>query len=235
MLEDVSSDAELAEIGLRDAGLAFTALRVDTREAFERALDEFKPSVILADYRLPGYNGRDALEHTRRTHPQIPVIMVTGALGDEAAIELLKLGARDYVLKGNLTRLAPAITRALSEERGIRNRKLAERKLHESELRYRRLFEAANDGILILDAETGAIVDANPFILDLLAYRPDECIGKKLWEIGLFADTEESKKAFKELQTKGNIRYEDLPLEAKGGQRIDVELSVMYTRLAALR
>ena len=81
MLEDVPSDAELEETELRDAGLVFTWLRVDTREAFEQALDSFKPDIILADYRLPAYSGRDALEYTRRTHPQMPVIMVTGSLG----------------------------------------------------------------------------------------------------------------------------------------------------------
>jgi PAS domain S-box-containing protein/putative nucleotidyltransferase with HDIG domain len=223
LLEDTLSDAELEENELRDAGLVFTLLRVDTRAAFEQALDEFNPGIVIADYRLPGYNGREALEYSRRMHPQIPVIMVTGALGDEAAVELLRLGARDYVLKGSLARLAPAIQRALSEERGIRNRKLAEAAVHESETRYRRLFEAAKDGILILDAETGVIVDANPFILKLLSYSRSECVGKMLWEIGLFADTESSKVAFKELQSQGHIRYEDLPLETKDGQRRDVE------------
>jgi PAS domain S-box-containing protein/putative nucleotidyltransferase with HDIG domain len=223
MLEDTLSDAELEKIELRGAGLLFTSLRVDTREAFERALDEFKPGIILADYRLPTYNGSDALEYARRTHPQIPVIMVTGAMGDETAVELLKLGAKDYVLKDSLVRLAPAVKRALSEEIGIRNRKLAERMRQESELRYRRLFEAAKDGILILDAETGQIVDANPYILDLLSYSLSESIGKKLWEIGLFSDSESCKNAFKKLQTTGHIRYENLPLESKGGQRRDVE------------
>jgi PAS domain S-box-containing protein len=154
VLEDVPTDAELEESALRDAGVVFTALRVDTREAFERALDEFRPDIVLADYRLPAYNGRDALEYTRRTHPWVPVIMVTGELGDEAAVELLKLGARDYVLKDRPARLAPALRRALSEERGIRNRKLAEGK-------YRALFNEAMDGIALLDCETGRVMDCN--------------------------------------------------------------------------
>jgi len=95
--------------------------------------------------------------------------------------------------------------------------------LQESELRYRRLFEAAKDGILILDAETGKILDANPFILKLLSYRLDECMGKMLWEIGLFKDIEASKEAFDELQSTGYIRYEDLPLQTKDGRQINVE------------
>jgi PAS domain S-box-containing protein len=99
----------------------------------------------------------------------------------------------------------------------------AEQMLQQSELQYRRLFEAAKDGILILDAETGKIVDANPFILTLLSYSLSECIGKELWEIGLFGDIDASQLAFHELQNKQYIRYEDLPLQARGGRRIDVE------------
>ena len=95
--------------------------------------------------------------------------------------------------------------------------------LRDSELRYRRLFEAAKDGILILSAETGMIVDANPFILDLLSLSLGECTGKKLWEIGLFKDIKASKEAFKKLQSTGYIRYEDLPLKTSDGRRIDVE------------
>lgn len=94
-----------------------------------------------------------------------------------------------------------------------------------SERRYRRLFESAHDGILILEAETGKIVDANPFLLDLLGYRPDELLGKQPWEIGMFADIEANKAALNKLQEKGYIRYEDLPLQPKNGhEQIDVEV-----------
>src|ERR1700689_1536996 len=85
--------------------------------------------------------------------------------------------------------------------------------LRASELRYRRLFETAKDGILILDAKTGQITDVNPFLVDLLGYSHDEFIGKPLWEIGPFKDIKESKLAFLELQEKEYIRYESLPLE----------------------
>ncbi len=99
----------------------------------------------------------------------------------------------------------------------------AEHDLEASEIRYRRLFEAAKDGILILDAETGAIVDANPFLLDLLGYSQEELLGKHLWEIGLFKDIAESKIAFAELQAKEYVRYEDLPLKTSNGRKINVE------------
>jgi PAS domain S-box-containing protein len=93
----------------------------------------------------------------------------------------------------------------------------------ESELRYRRLFETAQDGILILDADTGQVVDANPFMKDLLGYSQEEFLGRKLWEIGPFKGEAASKIAFAELQNADRIRYEGLPLETRDGQRVEVE------------
>lgn len=98
-----------------------------------------------------------------------------------------------------------------------------ETKERRSEIRYRRLFEAAKDGILILDPETRKIVDANPFIIEFLGYSREQLLGKELWEIGLLKDKEASQQAFLELKTKGFIRYESLPLETKAEQRREVE------------
>ena len=92
-----------------------------------------------------------------------------------------------------------------------------------SELRYRRLFETAQDGILILDANTGKIIDVNPFLLDLLDYPFESVIGLQLWEIGLFEDIAANQAAFEKLQTEEYIRYENLPLRTKAGKRIQVE------------
>lgn len=92
-----------------------------------------------------------------------------------------------------------------------------------SELRYRRLFEAAQDGILLLDAATGAITDVNPFLIRMLGYSRAELVQKKLWEVGAFRDVKASQEAFAALQEAEYIRYEDLPLRAKDGRLIDVE------------
>ena len=99
----------------------------------------------------------------------------------------------------------------------------SEQAIRASELRYRRLFETAQDGILILDADTGQVVDANPFMKDLLGYSQEEFLGKKLWEIGPFKGAGASKIAFTELQHADRIRYEGLPLETKDGQQVEVE------------
>jgi len=95
--------------------------------------------------------------------------------------------------------------------------------LKESEIRYRRLFESAKDGILILNATTGQITDVNPFLSNLLGYSHEELLGKKLWEIGLFKDAEANRAAFTELQEKKYIRYEELPLQTKQGNHVEVE------------
>ena len=101
--------------------------------------------------------------------------------------------------------------------------KRAEAAMQHSEVRYRRLFQTAKDGILILDADTGKVIDANPFMTTLLGYSHDEFLGKELWEIGLFRDITESRAAYRELQEKGYVRYENLPLETRSGQKVEVE------------
>jgi PAS domain S-box-containing protein len=105
----------------------------------------------------------------------------------------------------------------------ISNRRESEHNLEISEVRYRRLFETAHDGILILDAVTSKVVDVNPFLYALLSYPKEHFLGKELWEIGVFNDAEMSKKAMRTLQRVGHIRYEDLPLEHKDGSHIPVE------------
>jgi PAS domain S-box-containing protein len=96
--------------------------------------------------------------------------------------------------------------------------------LRQSEIRYRRLFEAAHDGVLILDSVSRKITDANPFMSRLLGYRHEELLGKELWEIGLLRDEKASQAAFRELQDSGQVRYEDLPLESKSGDKREVEI-----------
>ncbi|MHC5542138.1 sensor histidine kinase, partial [Singulisphaera rosea] len=95
--------------------------------------------------------------------------------------------------------------------------------LRDSELRFRRLFQTAKDGILILDIALGTIIEANPFMCGLLGYERDDFLGKELWEIGLFRDKDANREAYGELRSKGYIRYENLPLRTKGGGEVEVE------------
>lgn len=113
------------------------------------------------------------------------------------------------------TPTVPSAARGIMAD--IAERKLDEEASRTSELRYRRLFESAKDGILILDADSGQIVDVNPYLIGMLGYSKQELVGKELWEIGPFKDIVPSKLAFAELQQRGYIRYENLPLESREG------------------
>ncbi len=133
ILEDNPCDAELVQVELQEAGLVFTAKVVMTEEGFVRELQAFSPDLILSDYDLPQYNGALALAEARRWLPDTPFILVTGAVSEDRAIEILTQGAKDYVLKTRLQqRLVPAVRRALAEAEEQRARKQAEAELREA-------------------------------------------------------------------------------------------------------
>ena len=134
-------------------------------------------------------------------------ILRRGATGPPTAIKV------DHGKKRQAKDLAVTVT----------ERKRSEDALRASETRYRRLFESAKDGILILDADTGHVVDANPFLISLLGYSHEDLLGKNVWDLGPFKDVALSRNVFKELQEKEYVRYEDLPLETRGGRLINVE------------
>jgi len=132
MVEDNPEDAELIQRELRKAGIKFTALRVDNKAAFLQALGSFSPSIILSDYQLPAFDGISALAVAVIEVPDVPFIFVSGAIGEELAIETLKGGATDYVYKDHLSQLPPAVKRALDEAREKRGRRRAEEGLRET-------------------------------------------------------------------------------------------------------
>ena len=144
--------------------------------------------------------------------------------GFEVDHEFPVIGRRTMLLNARrIYREGQGTERILLALEDITDHKRSEEALKISETRYRRLFESAQDGILILDAETGQISDVNPFLVEMLGYSHEEFLGKKLWEIGPFKNREASKAAFLELQGKGYVRYKDLPLETKEGRLIAVE------------
>ena len=115
ILEDEAWDAALAQRLLVDAGLSLVAFVVETKESFIEQMAAFRPDIILSDYNLPGFTGQEALKIAQELHPDIPFIIWSGVLGDEAAVELIKQGATDYVLKDRPARLPTVILRALAE------------------------------------------------------------------------------------------------------------------------
>ncbi len=143
ILEDVEADAELTQHELRKAGLAFTAQRVETREEFTRAIEKCTPDIILADYKLPQFDGLTALAVAREKCPEVPFVFVTGTMGEERAVEALRQGADDYILKDRLSRLGPAVRRALEDARIRKEQQAAEAKLREQLEELRRFEKVA--------------------------------------------------------------------------------------------
>ena len=121
-VEDLPSDAELAVMELRKEGLRFEQIRVDTRDPFIKALEEFKPDIVISDYMMPSYNGMLALIDAREYNPSIPFILLTGSMNEETAVECIKAGATDYIIKEHMTRLPFAVKEALDQLR-IQNEK----------------------------------------------------------------------------------------------------------------
>jgi two-component system cell cycle sensor histidine kinase/response regulator CckA len=223
IVEDLPTDAELTEREVRKALGACRFRRVETREDYVAALEDLQPALIVSDFKLPRFDGLSALKLALEHCPDVPFIILTGSMNEDTAVECMKAGAWEYVIKEHIKRLGPAVRSALELQRVRTERKRAEHALEASETRYRRLVEAAKDGILILDADTGKIVDVNPFLLELTGYSRDDFLGKHLWEIGSLKDIAASRSSFAELKTKRYVRYDDLPLETRDGRKIDVE------------
>jgi len=178
--EDMTSDAELLAYEIRKGGFDFVATRVDSREGFLAALEEFGPDLIISDFNLPSFNGMQALSLAREHSPLVPLIIVTGALNEEIAVECMKAGADDYVLKDNLRRLVPAIGVVMANSKARKERVLAEEQSAASERKMRAVFEHAHDAICIL--HEGVLFDCNPMAEKLFNVTRDKLLHRSLAE-----------------------------------------------------
>ncbi len=180
-LEDSPLDAELIRANLLEGGIDCEVNLVQTRTDFVAALEKGGFDLILSDYTLPSFDGLSALEMTREICPKVPFILVSGALGEEMAIETIKSGATDYVLKHRLERLVPAVRRAVREAEERRERRRAEEALRTSEQRFRALVQNASDIIMILEAD-GTIRYESPAGERVLGYEPEERVGTSAFD-----------------------------------------------------
>ncbi len=178
VLEDVPADVLLVDRELSNGGLKFATKRVDTREEFLFEIEHERPDIILSDHGLPGFDGFTALAVARELCPDTPFIFVTGSMGEELAIDSLRSGATDYVLKTRMSNLVPAVERALRLAQERTKRKQAEKDLHESEERFRLLVSGAKDyAIFMLDLE-GKISSWNAGAELVMGHSADEVVGK---------------------------------------------------------
>lgn len=174
ILEDHSADAELMTHTLQREGFSVSAKRVWTEPAFVAALSSQAVDLILADYALPSYDGLSALARASTAAPDVPFIFVSGSLGEDLAIETLHRGATDYVLKQRIDRLGPAVRRALREVEEHHCLADAEERLRDNERRYREIFNATHEAILVFDPATGRVLEANRSVHEMFGFSLEE-------------------------------------------------------------
>jgi len=190
-LDDSADDALIVRRHLRPKEPGWNITWVSSRAAFQSALSTSPFDVILSDYRMPDWNGDQVLEFVLGRYPQIPVIMLTGELGEERAVETLTRGATDYVMKQNLLRLIPAVERALREAANTEARRQTLGKLRESEEYYRILFENEPLPKWTFDQDTLEILDVNAAAERVLGYSREECLTMRV--ISLWAEEDRSR------------------------------------------
>ena len=217
LLEDNPADAELNELVLRKAGIAFEALRVEHQAAFAGALTSFSPDVVLADFRLADFDGMRALAITRRHSPDLPFIFVTGTMGEESAVASLKQGANDYILKDRINRLPSAVTSVLQEVEQSRQLRHSEAALKASEAHFRTLVETTPEWIWTIDAGQ-RYTYASPRVFDLIGYTPEEVTGRTPFEFLPAAEAARMQKHFGEIeaQRKSFARLETIHMHKDG-------------------
>jgi diguanylate cyclase (GGDEF)-like protein/PAS domain S-box-containing protein len=175
LVEDRAEDAELLVREMRRSGLDVDSRRVENEIGYEAALQDFAPDLILSDYTLPGFDGPLALQIARRQRPDTPFIFVSGTIGEERALEALRQGAVDYVLKDNRARLVPAIERALKDVAERDARRWALRQLQESEERFRFAMHYSPVGTALVAPE-GRWLSVNPALCEIVGYTESELL-----------------------------------------------------------
>ena len=190
LVEDSAADAELVEHALRDLGRPVQAMRVCSADTLRAALAEFDPDIVLSDFSMPGFSGQEALQIVCDQAPHVPLLFVSGAIGEELAIDALQRGAMDYLLKNNLRRLPSAVTRAMGVTRDRSERLRIERALGESEERFRTIVESSHDWIWEYDSNS-RVCYSNDAVAQILGYPPEELLGTLATKYMLPEDLEE--------------------------------------------
>ncbi|UAY51546.1 PAS domain S-box protein [Ferruginibacter albus] len=179
ILEDSMLDAEMVQRSLKKENLVCEFIIAQSRQEYVSALNEEDPDVILADNSLPQFDATEALKLIRQRSLYTPFIMVTGSISEEFAVDIIKHGANDYILKDRLIRLPSAITSALKQEQAEREKEKALKKLIQSEEKFRNLLESAPDAMVIVN-EKGTILLINAQTEELFGYTREEVASKPL-------------------------------------------------------
>lgn len=179
IVEDSEFDARILVTVLRKGGYEPQFKRVETAQALTSALAEEAWEIVLSDYNLPGFNAPAALQILQTSGQDIPFIVISGGIGEDMAVAMMKAGAHDYLMKGSLARLVPAVERELRDAATRTARRKAEESVRESELRYRTLWENSADAVIMMDTNS-VIHFANPAVHSIFGYKPEELVRQNL-------------------------------------------------------
>ncbi|HSH93098.1 MAG TPA: SpoIIE family protein phosphatase, partial [Roseimicrobium sp.] len=182
VVEDSEFDARIVVSVLRKGGYDIQFERVDTGPAMKAALENRVWDIICADYNMPEFSAPEALKVLQDAALDIPFIIISGGIGEDIAVAAMKSGAHDYLMKGNLARLVPAVERELREAKIRSSQRAAEETLRESERRYRLLWETATDAVLLMDTD-GTIRFANPAVEKVLRHSQEGVVGENITNV----------------------------------------------------
>src|SRR6266540_1442751 len=177
IIEDSEFDARILVNTLRQSGYDPTFRQVDNANAMREALSTQTWDVVLSDYNMPEFSAPAALKILQDSGLDLPFIIISGGIGEDVAVAAMKAGAHDYLMKGNLARLAPAVERELREAATRTAGRQAAEALRESEQRYRLLWENSTDAVILIDAAS-LIRFSNPAVEEIFGYPSDELVGR---------------------------------------------------------
>ena len=223
-VEDSESDAGLVQRALARSGFAVQAERVETADDMRRHLRDHAWDIVIADYQLPQFNAMGALQVLNESGIDLPFVVVSGTIGEDIAVAVMRAGAHDYVMKDRLERLAPAVSRELAEAAVRREHAVAQRALRQIEAEYRAAVETSADGFLLLDV-SGRIRQVNAAFQQESGYGRDELIGMPVEELSAGAGVRDLATRIDAVSHDGRGRIETR-MRAKDGTTWDVELSV---------
>lgn len=198
ILEHDPNDIELLQYQLKKSDFTFFSEVVQTREEYTSALQTFKPDIILSDYSLPAFDGLSAFKIRQEIAPETPFIIVSGTIGEENAVDLIKMGVTDYALKDRMYHILPKVQRALKEAADRKQKAYAEQQLKQREEHLQKIMDLSLDLIWALDQE-GNFVSANRAAKLILDYLPEELIGKNIVDLVHDEDKERTQQAIKNL------------------------------------
>jgi diguanylate cyclase (GGDEF)-like protein/PAS domain S-box-containing protein len=228
-LEDNPTDSALMEALLTEHGYSCHITRVESEEDFAHALDHLPFDLIVSDFTLPSYDGRSGLALSRAKAPDVPFIFLSGTLGEDAAVEALKSGATDYVVKNRIARFIPVMSRALRESAERLERQKAETAVKAAEERFQAIYESSKDAIIYAGLE-GRLVDVNGATLKLLGYSRDELLTKMQHELSAPEYRGADEDATRQILKSDHATEYETQVIRKDGARVPVSLTRFVVR-----